>query len=85
MFVVLFIDLDCFKVINDILGYYVGDEFLIEVVCCIVFCICGYDLLVCLGGDEFVVLFDNFEDEDDVEEVVSCIILFIFEFFLLDG
>lgn len=33
-FVLLYLDLDCFKVINDIFGYLLGDYILEEVVKC---------------------------------------------------
>ncbi|WP_414829224.1 EAL domain-containing protein [Alteromonas sp. H39] len=85
LFAVLFIDLDRFKVINDTLGHFAGDEFLVEVAKRISLCIRGHDLLARLGGDEFVVLLDNFEDVADVEDVASRIIECISEPFVLEG
>ena len=85
LFAVLFIDLDRFKVINDTLGHFAGDEFLVEVSKRISLCIRGHDLLARLGGDEFVVLLDNFEDVADVEDVASRIIECISEPFVLEG
>ena len=85
LFAVLFIDLDRFKVINDTLGHFAGDEFLVEVSKRISLCVRGHDLLARLGGDEFVVLLDNFEDVADVEDVASRIIECISEPFVLEG
>jgi diguanylate cyclase (GGDEF)-like protein len=73
-FAVVFIDLDRFKQINDSLGHHAGDQFLIEVSKRIGTCVRGHDLLARFGGDEFVILLDNFEDSLDVEEISSRII-----------
>lgn len=84
-FAVLFIDLDRFKLINDTLGHYAGDKFLIEVSIRVDQCIRGHDLLARLGGDEFVILLDNFEDDEDVEEVSLRILESLSKAFCLDG
>lgn len=56
VFVVLFLDLDCFKLVNDSIGYVVGDQMLVEVVKWIVLMVFSEDVVVWLGGDEFVIL-----------------------------
>jgi len=75
-FAVLFIDLDRFKMINDTLGHYAGDLFLIEIANRLRTCVRDNDVLARLGGDEFVILLDSLES-DDAEEVASRIILSI--------
>lgn len=73
-FALLFIDLDRFKHINDTLGHYAGDEFLIEVASRIASCKRSHDLLARLGGDEFVVLVDNYKNIADVETIAQRIV-----------
>ncbi len=84
-FAVLFIDLDRFKQINDSLGHHAGDQFLIEVSTRIAACVRGHDLLARFGGDEFVILLDNFEQSGDVEEISARIISSIAKSFTLES
>ncbi|MGH8107101.1 MAG: EAL domain-containing protein [Arenimonas sp.] len=66
-FAVLYLDLDRFKVINDSLGHGAGDELLIEI------CrrwrgqVREHDTLARVGGDEFVLLFENLHDVAEVQ------------------
>lgn len=54
--VLMFMDLDDFKKVNDSYGYDVGDKLLKVVVMCIFKFIREIDIVLCFGGDEFVVL-----------------------------
>jgi diguanylate cyclase (GGDEF)-like protein len=57
--VVLFVDIDDFKRINDTLGHAVGDVALKEIARKLSACVRGVDCLARIGGDEFLLLVTN--------------------------
>jgi diguanylate cyclase (GGDEF)-like protein/PAS domain S-box-containing protein len=71
---VMYMDLDCFKEINDSFGHDVGDELLKGVAARIKSVIRKGDTLARMGGDEFTLIIPDFEDVSDVEAVAEKII-----------
>ncbi|AIY06246.1 diguanylate cyclase [Planococcus sp. PAMC 21323] len=56
---VLYLDLDQFKLVNDMYGHQTGDQLLKEVSQRIISCMDKADTLARLGGDEFILLLPN--------------------------
>jgi diguanylate cyclase (GGDEF)-like protein/PAS domain S-box-containing protein len=61
----LFIDIDNFKILNDIKGHGIGDLLLIEIARRLCFCAREGDTVARLGGDEFVVMLEGLSPERD--------------------
>lgn len=72
-FAVLFLDFDGFKVVNDSLGHWLGDEFLIALARRLESTVGSTDLVARLGGDEFVVLLQHMEDGQTAKQYAQYI------------
>lgn len=62
--VLLYIDLDQFKIINDTFGHHAGDAMLRQVTSILKNCLRDDDIIARLGGDEFGVLLKNTSDNE---------------------
>ena len=70
----LFIDLDGFKSVNDTMGHDAGDAVLVAIGRRLEKMVRGYDLIARIGGDEFVVLLENLDENEVVDRIGGRII-----------
>lgn len=77
MAAVLFMDIDHFKDINDSYGHPAGDALLKHVAATLQGALRGEDFVSRFGGDEFVMVLNQIENEHQVTEVVRRLLLSI--------
>jgi diguanylate cyclase (GGDEF)-like protein/PAS domain S-box-containing protein len=82
---ILFIDLDNFKNINDMLGHQAGDELLKRAAQRLKRLVRASDHVVRLGGDEFTIVLEQVERLEDVTQVADKIIHALQEPFVLNN
>ena len=70
-FAVSYIDLDGFKPVNDQYGHATGDQLLCSIATRIKGVIRGNDTVARVGGDEFVVLFNELKKPDDYKALLD--------------
>lgn len=75
--VLLYMDLDGFKEINDLYGHQAGDSTLIELANRFQSIVRGTDSVIRIGGDEFIVLLENVTSIDAVltvtDKILQCV------------
>lgn len=72
--VILYIDLDRFKLINDTLGHDAGDQLLKIVAERLISCVRADDTVARIGGDEFTMLLSGLTQEESVGKVAQKIL-----------
>ncbi len=71
---ILFVDLDYFKRINDTLGHAVGDQLLQVIAQRLLDCVRRGDTVARQGGDEFIIVLHDLQDENDAAVVAEHIL-----------
>ncbi|MDN4634549.1 GGDEF domain-containing protein [Sphingomonas sp. PsM26] len=70
-FVLLLIDLDRFKDINDTLGHDAGDALLVEISARLRRAVRADDQVARLGGDEFAVILQDADNVDEIKQICT--------------
>lgn len=70
-FAVLFLDIDCFKELNDGIGHERANRVLAELAVRLFSCVRAIDTVARYGGDEFAILLTNLNDNSEVSAVVE--------------
>jgi diguanylate cyclase (GGDEF)-like protein/PAS domain S-box-containing protein len=71
LFAILLLDLDRFKVVNDSLGHLMGDHLLNSVASRLVKASRSIDTVARFGGDEFAILLENLNSEQEVFKIAQ--------------
>lgn len=82
---VLYVDLDRFKVINDVLGHAAGDELLASAAQRIANAVGTEGLVARFGGDEFLVVCNIADDEQRPERIAGAILQSLADSFRFDN
>lgn len=80
----LFMDLDFFKRVNDVLGHEIGDRLLISVAEKLKSILRESETTARVGGDEFLILIPRFKDTGGVRVVAEKTLKFLSEPFFID-
>lgn len=71
LFVVLLVDIDRFKVLNNCFGYYIINKLIVMIVKKLKILLNYGNIVVCLSLDEFGILLENILDISDVIYIVD--------------
>lgn len=82
--VLLFVDIDHFKEVNDTLGHDMGDRLLIEAASRIKSCVRDSDTVARLGGDEFTIILTDLKDNLSIAQIAQNIIHSLSKVFQLE-
>ena len=82
--VLLFVDIDHFKEVNDTLGHDMGDRLLIDAAMRIKSCVRDSDTVARLGGDEFTIILTDLKDNLSIAQIAQNIISSLSEVFHLE-
>jgi len=82
---VMFIDLDRFKSVNDMLGHSAGDELLAQAGQRLLECVRSADMVARLGGDEFAVVLPQLADTLEAQDIAQRIVTALARPFLLQN
>ncbi len=83
-FAVIYLDLDKFKSVNDMLGHQIGDQLLIAVANRLTSLIREIDTISRFGGDEFAILVSEVTKLHDVTSLADKILLSLSETFMIN-
>ena len=72
--VLMFIDLDNFKQVNDTYGHHTGDQTLCSISQHLSACVRKNDIVSRIGGDEFLISFPNIESVTDISNIATHIL-----------
>ncbi len=82
---ILFVDLDRFKLVNDLYGHSVGDDLLVAVAGRLTGTLRSGDTLARLSGDEFVILCEDLNDPAEVDIIATRVVAAIAHPFFSGG
>ncbi|GAB1393315.1 hypothetical protein MASR1M60_14780 [Rhodocyclaceae bacterium] len=85
IFVLMMIDLDRFKEVNDTFGHPAGDELLVEASRRLISCVRESDTVARLGGDEFAVILSEIIHAGEAEQIAQRMVRLMAEPFHLDA
>lgn len=70
-FALLLLDVNYFKLINDLYGHHTGDECLIHIAHQLKNSVKKRDIVARWGGDEFIILTQNIKDNENLDETIE--------------